>query len=205
MIDNKTKELAKAIVEDTPNGLVQEEYTTTSESILENMPDDARALWDAAMEKEFLRREGSLEENDRKYEAAIMQVLINKEGELEKGLIVYHKRWENGTEYIKLNAFGYDRLPQDVQAIYGQRDNVVENWIPQTNEMKSLYNAYVAYAYQDNEGHSTWEEYRDAKGFAPKQEVSEKITIEPAEHVDENAPPLETPAIADDTENLIKR
>ncbi|WP_281989348.1 hypothetical protein [Aquimarina aggregata] len=203
MIDDKTKKQAREIVDrinDSKKG-EEQQHITVSKSTLDAMPDDARALWDAAWEKELLRREGTLEENERKYQAAKMILSINDKGEEERRIIVSTFYWEDGVLNIKMNAFGYDRLPPDVQEAFGEREDVVEKWIKPNDHAIQLKKAFVTYSHHDNEGHDSWEEYRDAKGLGPTEEVS----IPKAQDVDSNDKPRETPTVDQDTESLITK
>lgn len=198
LLDEKIKEQARELVQDD---LMQQETVTVSEAILNKMPEDARALWNSAWEKELERREGTLEENQKKYEAAIMTESINNDGEIEKDIIVATHYWKDGELHTRMTALGYDRLPPDVQEAYGKREDVVDQWIVVDKEVSEFENAFIEYAYHDNEGYSTWKEYRDAKDFGKKEE----ITIEKAENVEVYDKPRPTPSVEQDETLTLKK
>ena len=198
MIDNEIKKQAREIIQE---GIEQKNTIGISEAALDAMPDDARALRDAAMETELLRRDGTLEENEKKYAAAEVMLIMDEHGNLEEKMVVGIFSWEEGEMNYKMNAYGYDRLPPDVQAAFGERSDVVEKWVKPSTEVWELHEAFEVYAHHDNEGYDTWEEYRDAKGLGKQEEA----TIEKAEDVDEVSAPRETPSVDQSTESLITK
>ncbi|TSE04384.1 CAP domain-containing protein [Aquimarina algiphila] len=210
MLDKEIKQQAREIaieseIQEKSEQVKEIRELGLSQATLDNIPDDAKTILDEALEKELLRREGTLEENEKKYEAAKINVYMDKNGNIEEKMVIASYTYIDGVEHIKLNAFGYDRLPPDIQEAYGKKEDVVDQWIPLDERARILDNAYTDYAFKDNKGYDSWEAYRDGEGYGKKEEVSEKITIERAQDVDEISAPRETPDVEqDDTPKLLK-
>ncbi|PKV50868.1 hypothetical protein ATE84_2936 [Aquimarina sp. MAR_2010_214] len=146
----------------------------------------------------------TLEDNEKKYDGVLFIVYTDESGEIKETAIVdYYYFDENGNHVSKMNEFGYDRLPKDVQEAFGAKEDVVGNWITWNESQGQLYDAFIDYHRDDSHGYDTWEEYRDTK--LGKEEVVEKVTIEPAEHVGENAPPRETPTVEQGETLILKK
>lgn len=192
MFNDDLKKQARQLVINDSKPELKEEYLPNNE--VQEMPDDAKALWDAAWEKELERREGTLDENDRKYESARLNIILNKEGQLREEIVIGQYYWQDGVRHEKLNALGYDRLPPDVQEQLGKREDVVDQWIINDSKDLELRDAFVTYAHHNNEGYGTWEEYRDAKGLGSKEIKSIKNVPE----ANDIASPRETPTIPKD-------
>ena len=193
--------------------LVTDDFDETFEQMYSNQERDENKDWQQYMETAYA---DELERRRYKYDALEAESMLTKEsyyltkdGEVEKDFIASSIRLgNNGEMQVRYTALGYDRLPPDIKAEYeetfGSRENIVGKWIPDETQMIYKHNAFVNYTLND-EGQSTWEEYRNAKGLGKQEEVIEKVTIEPAQEVDENAPPRETPAVSEEVENLFKR
>ncbi|WP_024773056.1 hypothetical protein [Aquimarina macrocephali] len=160
---------------------------------------DWQEQWEDAYAKELERREGTLEENERKYESALLQTSIDQDGQVRERIVLYTKKFVDGEMHINMTALKYDTLPPDVQKAFGEKDQVVDQWIKTDLDTAKLHDTFVDYA-KDNEGYDTWEEYRDAKGFG-KQEVS----VENIKEVNTNDKPRETPAVEVDGQELSHR
>lgn len=60
------------------------------------------------------------------------------QGNLEEKMVVATYFWEDGELNYKMNAYGYDKLPPDVQEAYGKRVDVVEKWIKSSDEAHTM-------------------------------------------------------------------
>lgn len=161
-----------------------------------NTKKDWEVLWDNAKTKVFERGDPTfeLEENEKKYEGVIFITYIDQDGELKEEAIVGYRYYDDDGElFEKMNGFGYDRLPPDVQQAFGEREEVVGKWVKTTPEQREIYNAFTRYHRDDSHGYGTWEEYRDDK--LGKQE---DISIKNVQETDDIASPRETPTIPKD-------
>ncbi|WP_281989302.1 hypothetical protein [Aquimarina aggregata] len=148
-------------------------------------------LWKNAKEK-LTEEPDALSEREKKYDGVVFIISVDESGEIkEEAIVAYQYIDENGNYFNKMNEFGYDRLPPDVQEVFGTKEDVVGKWIQWSDEQSVLYDAFTYYHRDDSHGYDTWEEYRDAKGLGPKEE----IIIPKNQDVDDNDRPRETPSI----------
>ena len=120
----------------------------------------------------------------------MIELVADKNGSLKEEVIIGHSHFDDGVRYTKFNALGYDLLPPDLQEMYGKREDVVDNYLIESDEMLEKYNAFYSYI-ENDQGHNIWEEYRDAKGFGKQEEV----TIGNAQYAETNDKPRETPSV----------
>ncbi len=179
--------------------LVTDDFDKTFEQMYSNQDRNENKDWQKYLEAAYV---DELERRKYKYDALEAESMVTdevyflkKDGDLEKRFYAFSVRFdENGEKQVHYTPLGYDRLPPDIKAEmeqeFGSRENIVGKWIPDSEEMIEKHDAFVDYTLND-EGHDTWEEYRDSKGIGPKEEV----TIKQAQDVDENVPPRDTPAM----------
>lgn len=151
---------------------------------------DWQQQWEEAFAKELERREGKLEENDRKYESALLQASMDRDGQIKERIILFTRKFVDGEIFINMTALKYDTLPSDIQDALGNKDQVVDQWINMDYQTAQLHDAFVDYT-RNNEGHNSWNEYREAKGFGSKEE----ITIPKTQDTGEINAPKETPPV----------
>jgi len=160
---------------------------------------DWQIRWEEAYTKEMERRGGTLEDNEKKYQAADMLGYADENGNLREKILLFHKEYNpvTGEANVNFTAIGYDRLPIDIQEAIGSKEKVIGNWVMLDKNTVDLHDTFNTYT-KNNEGHSTWEEYRDSKGLGKQEETAIKYV----QDVDENAPPRETPSVDGETINL---
>ncbi|PKV50826.1 hypothetical protein ATE84_2893 [Aquimarina sp. MAR_2010_214] len=188
--------------------LVTDDFDKTFEQMYSNQDRNENKDWQKYLEAAYA---DELERRKYKYDAMEAESMLTneyyfltKDGELEKDFNAYSVQFdENGEKQIRYTPLGYDRLPPDIKAEYeelhGSRENIVGKWVFNPDELIEKHDTFVHYTLND-EGYSTWEEYRDAK--LGKQE---KVTIENGQDIDTNDKPRETPSVLEEAENLIKR
>ncbi len=192
MFDDDTKNEASEIIRNSFGNVNQVDSTDPSDS-----RKDWEVLWDNAKADLVEQRENSsiLEERDKKYDGVEFITYIDEQGKERELAITGIGYFNENDEYVgKMNAFGYDRLPSDVQEALGKREDVVDKWIVWNSDQEKLFDAFIFYQRDDSHGYDTWEEYRDAKGLSPKEE----IVLSKAQDVDEVTTPKETPLVEQD-------
>lgn len=172
---------------------------TVDQSIDDSDKKDWQRYFDDAYAAELERRKQVLTEDEARYMIAQEYFFLNADGELQRSTVIGEFRYsDNMLPEFKLNEFGYDHFPPDLQQELGDKDEVVGRWVEISEEWLAKRNAYVDYQKHD-EGHDTWEQYRDAK--FPKEEM----TVESVKEADAIAAPRQTPAVVqDESQSIIK-